>query len=155
MIDSELGAFLRDGLGIHIGTRNERLEPNGARAAAVDVDEDGLHLVVYVAEVAATRVLPDLRSNGQAAVVFARPTDDRACQVKGTYVGARAAGADEQPFVQAQWDRFLTNLEGIGIPRAVAQEWIIWPAVAVRLRATAVFDQTPGPEAGAPLAHQS
>jgi hypothetical protein len=152
MLNPELAAFLEEGLGIHIGTRNETLEPNGARSAAVQVEADGAHLVVYVAEVAARRVLPDLQSNGQAAVVFARPTDDRACQVKGVFVGARAAAESERGFVEAQWDRFLDKLEKIGIPRAGTLSWITWPAVAVRLRATAVFEQTPGPDAGAPLA---
>ena len=151
MIDPELRGFLESGLGIHIGTRDVHLHANGARAAAIKVGEDGLHLVVYLAEVAARRVLPDLRSNGQAAVVFARPTDDRACQVKGIFVDARAAGENEREFVDAQWDRFLDQLERIGIPRLAAQGWITWPAVAVRLRATAVFEQTPGPDAGAPL----
>ena len=35
------------------------------------------------------RVLSDLEANGQAALVFGRPTDDRACQVKGVFT-ARA-----------------------------------------------------------------
>ena len=98
------------------------------------------------------RVLADLQSNGQAAVVFARPTDDRACQVKGQFVDVRPARAEEQPFVETQWARFLDNLEKIGISRSIARGWITWPAVAIRLRASAVFEQTPGPDAGAALA---
>ena len=144
--------FLEGGLGIHIGTRNSDLEPSGARVAAVRVDDDGLHLLVYIAEVAAPRVLADLQSNGQAAVVFARPTDDRACQVKGQFVGVRPARAEEQPFVEAQWARFLDNVEKIGVSRSITRGWITWPAVAIRLRASAVFEQTPGPDAGAALA---
>jgi hypothetical protein len=57
MLDPNLAAFLQEGLGIHIGTRNQRLEPNGARALAVVVEDDGAHLVVFVAEVAAARML--------------------------------------------------------------------------------------------------
>ncbi|MCI0435569.1 MAG: hypothetical protein L0271_18280, partial [Gemmatimonadetes bacterium] len=64
MIDRELASFLQEGLGIHIGTRNARLDPNGARAAAVKVEADGEHVAVYVAEIAARRVLPDLEANG-------------------------------------------------------------------------------------------
>jgi hypothetical protein len=48
MIDRQLASFMEEGLGIHIGTRDERLQPAGARAAAVKVDGDGTHLVVYV-----------------------------------------------------------------------------------------------------------
>jgi hypothetical protein len=152
MIDNELAAFLREGLGIHIGTRNERNEPNGARAAAIDLEGDGLHVTVYLANVAASRVLPDLRANGQAAVVFARPTDDRSCQVKAVFVGARDARDDEHALVRAQWEKFLDNLERIGIPRGVSADWVTWPATAIRLQATAVFEQTPRPGTGELLA---
>ena len=151
MIEPDLAAFLHEGLAIHIGTRNERLDANGARAAALRVDPDGRHVTVYVPGVAAARLMPDLRANGAAAVVLVRPTDDRACQVKGTFAGARDAEPAERAIVEAQWNAFLENMERIGIPRASTRTWITWPAVAIRLRATAVFDQTPGPRAGAPL----
>jgi hypothetical protein len=151
MIDPALAAFLQEGLAIHIGTRNDHLEPNGARAVAVSVEPGGTHLVVYLARVASARVLPDLRSNGEAAVVFCRPTDDRSCQIKGGFVSARPARAAERPLMTAQWNQFLAHLERIGIPAAAVQGWVTWPALAIRLRVTALFDQTPGPQAGASL----
>lgn len=152
MIDTQLAAFLQEGVGIHIATRNASLEPNGTRALAVTVEDDGLHVVVYVTAVAAARIRPDLDANGQIAVGFGRPIDDRACQVKGVFIGARAATEAERPTVLAQWDGFLASLEQIGIPRAATKTWVTWPAVAIRLRANALFDQTPGPAAGAPIA---
>jgi len=152
MIDPDLRAFLEGGLGIHIGTRTARFEPNGARVAAVKVEDDGLHLIAYLAEVAATQVVADLKATGPAALVFARPIDDRACQVKGIFVDARPAAAAERAFIDAQWDLFIGNLEKIGIPRVATRGWITWPAIAVRLRATAVFEQTPGPAAGTLIA---
>jgi len=152
MIDAELTAFLEQGVGIHIAARNARLEPSGARAIAVKVSEDGIYLDVFVPEIAAGRILPNLELNGQAAVVFGRPTDDRSCQVKGVFVGSRAAAAAEEPLVRAQWEGYRDKLEHIGIPRATSTNWIVWPVVAIRLKATALFEQTPGPQAGAPLA---
>lgn len=152
MIDSHLAAFLEGGVAIHLGTRSETLEPNGARAAAVRVGADGAELIVYIAETAAERLLPDLRSNGQAAVVFVRPTDDRACQVKGVFIDTRPAVEDERALVDAQWKGFAQQLESIGIPRGSSAGWVTWPALAIRLRATAVFNQTPGADAGAQLA---
>jgi hypothetical protein len=152
MIDKQLAAFLEDGVGIHLGSRNERLEPSGARSIAAAVDADGAQLVVYLARVAAARVLPDLEANGQAAVGFARPTDERACQVKGVFVSAREATEQERPRVMAQWEAFQANLERIGIPRATYASWVTWPCVAIRLRAVALFEQTPRPGTGGPLA---
>jgi hypothetical protein len=151
VIDRALAGFLEEGVGIHIGARDERLRPFGARAIAVRVEEDGRHLLVFVSAAAAPRVVPHLQANGQAAVVFGRPVDDRSCQVKGLFTDVRHAREDEQAFVRAQWEGFLSQLERIGIPRASSAGWSIWPAVAIRLKATALFNQTPGPQAGTPL----
>jgi hypothetical protein len=151
MIDRELATFLEEGIAIHLGTRNTRLEPSSARVVAVTVDADGSHVIAYVPKVAARRVLPDLTGNGFAALVFARPTDDRACQVKGVFVGSRPATPRERRAITAQWDGFLGSLERIGVARALADAWTVWPCVAVRIRVTHLFSQTPGPGAGAPL----
>ena len=152
MIDGELAAFLQEGLGIHIGTRNERLEPNGARGLALKVDDDGTHFTVFLAKVAAARILSDLKSNGFAAVTIGRPVDERACQVKGTFVSARAAKAAEREHIVAQFEGFRNQLAAIGIPPDGSSRWVTWPAVAIRLKATAVFNQTPGAEAGKQIA---
>jgi hypothetical protein len=151
VIDREFAAFLEEGIAIQLGTRNERLEPNGVRVVAVAVDEDGTHLTAYVTEPSAARVLPDLETNGQAALVFARPPDERACQVKGVFAGARPATAAEKRAVLDQADRWLARLESIGFPRAAWEHWDSWPCVAIRVRVTALFNQTPGPNAGAAL----
>jgi hypothetical protein len=152
MIGPELAAFLEQGVGIHIGTRDDQLHPNGARAVAAKVDSGGSHLVVYVAEIAAARLRGDLESNGQAAVVFGRPEDERSCQVKGVFIDIRAATESERPLLEKQWDGFLGQLEMIGIPRVSATNWVTWPALAIRLKVTTIFEQTPGPQAGAQIA---
>jgi len=151
MIDAALALFLQQGLAINIGTRNARLEPHAAYAPAARVEPDGTHVVVFVPVIGAAAVLADLSANGQAAIVFARPEDDRACQVKGVFVSAAEARDDDQPFVLAQWHGFLRQLEIIGTPGESTRTWITWPCVAIRLRVTALYSQTPGPDAGAPL----
>src|SRR5262245_52329286 len=148
MIQGELATFVQEGLGIYIGTRNAALEPNGARAIAARVENGGAHLVIFLADVAVARILPDLESNGQAAVTFGRPIDERACQVKGTFVSARAAREDERAMLDEQWEGFTRQLEAIGVAREARSEWPKWPATAVTLKPTAVFEQTPGPAAG-------
>jgi len=151
MITRELAGFLEQGIAIQLGTRNDRLEPTGVRVTAVRVDDDGTHLVAYLPAEAAPQVLPDLEGNGQATLVFARPPDERACQVKGVCTGVAPAAEADRPFVAAQWDRWLDRLESIGYPRAATEYLPNWPSVAVRLRITALFNQTPGPGAGAAL----
>jgi hypothetical protein len=151
MIDQELAAFLQEGIAIQLGTRNDHLEPNGVRVVAAAVESDGSHVLAFVPKAAARQVLADLKGNGQAALVFARPPDERACQLKGTFTGARAATSAERDFVQAQWDRWLDRLATIGLPRPTFEHWTTWPCVAIRIHVNAIFNQTPGPGAGAPL----
>jgi len=152
MFDASLTTFLEQGLAVHLGTRNAGLEPNGVRVTAVKVGDDRLHLVLYVTKADAAIVLEDLRDNGQAAVTFVRPSDDRACQVKGTFVDVRDAHEGEQPLIEAQWQEFVQQLEMIGLPALATSAWKMWPCVAIRIKATALFEQTPGPGAGGPLA---
>ena len=95
--------------------------------------------------------MADLESNGHAAVTFVRPVDERACQLKGTFVSARAAKDQRARARDVAVGRILRSLEVIGIPRANLTKWVTWPAMAIRLRTTALFDQTPGPHAGTPL----
>src|SRR5690242_9422449 len=110
MLDKSLTEFLEQGLAIHLGTRNAALRPNGCRVTAVRVEEQGRHLVCFVPAAASPTVLDDLRNNGQAAVSFARPTDDRAVQVKGHFVSAREADPSEEAFVLGQWQQLLVEL---------------------------------------------
>lgn len=149
MIDQELASFLQQGIAIQLGTRNERLEPNGARVVAVSVERDGRHVVAYVADAEASAVLSDLESNAQAAIAFARPPDERACQLKGTFTGARRAPEEEKAFVLDQWNRWLDRLTTIGYERGMFDHWSAWPCVAIRVEVTSIFNQTPGPGAGA------
>lgn len=152
MLDKSLTEFLEQGLAIHLGTRNAALRPNGCRVTAVRVENQGQHLVAYLPKAAPPDVLDDLRSNGQAAVSFARPTDDRAVQVKGEFVSMRDADPSEEAFVLGQWQALLKELDMIGLAALTSTSaWLMWPCVAVTLRVTHVFSQTPGPEAGAVL----
>jgi hypothetical protein len=54
--------------------------------------------------------------------------------------------------VLGQWNALLTELDVMGLAAlSSTSSWSMWPCVAVTLRVTAVFSQTPGPEAGSVL----
>ena len=153
MLDRTLTEFLEMGLAIHIGTRNQQMEPNGCRVIAVRVEDQGTHLVAYLPKAATPDVLEDLKSNGQAAISVARPADDRAVQVKGVFVSMRDAEESEKDFVMAQWSGIIRQLDMIGFNATTSLlAWSVWPCMAVKIRVTNVFSQTPGPDAGAVLA---
>lgn len=154
ILHPSLVSFLEQGVSVYMGTRNARLEPNGVRVIAVMVDADRQHLTAYLPSLDAAAVLADLDANGQAALAFARPTDDRACQIKGECVSVRDAEPAERTRVQDQWQGLIAQLAMVGIPPEASHGWTSWPCVAVRLRVTAAFDQTPGPGAGSRLAEE-
>jgi hypothetical protein len=152
MLDQSLTEFLELGLAIHIGTRNQRMEPNGCRVTAVRVEDQGTHLIAYLPKAAPPAVLQDLAANGQAAISVARPADDRAVQIKGVFVSQRDAEPSEEAFVMAQWDGFKKQLDMIGFNASTSTiSWSMWPCVAVKIRVTNIYSQTPGPNAGAVL----
>ena len=80
--------------------------------------------------------------------MFARPEDDRACQVKGTFVSARPRQRRRGGRGAAPGRRIPHQLAMIGMPGRVVADLGGVAGVAVRLRVTALFDQTPGPKAG-------
>ena len=74
-------------MGIHIGTRNAGARAERRRGSPRSSRTTSSISWSICPRVAAGRVLPDLEANGQVAVSFARPVDERACQVKGVFAG--------------------------------------------------------------------
>jgi hypothetical protein len=151
VISDELAEFLESGLSINVGTRDGELRPDGAVAWAARIHDDRAHLTIYMHKEAAASMLRNLTVHPEIAVAFDRPTSHRACQVKGRFVSTRSGRPAERAEVERQVDRFFAELEGIGIPRAMLQGWKIWPSVAIKMRVSELFEQTPGPGAGEPL----
>jgi hypothetical protein len=148
LISKEIAAFIESGVAIVVGTRNGDLEPDGAAAWAVRVEPDGDRVTVFMYEEAGRAMLRNLRSFPEIALDIDSPITHRACQVKGVYLSSRAATEDERPLIERQIDGFGHELETIGIPRAMTDGWKTWPCLALEVRATQVFEQTPGPGTG-------
>ena len=150
-IPLELAEFLESGLAIVLGTRDGELDPDGALALAVEIDEERGRLTVFLHELAAGEMLRNLESHPEIAINLDQPTTHRACQVKGTFVSSRRARPDERDLVEHQVEGFRDQLERIGIPHAITVALQTWPCAALDVRVTQVFEQTPGPGTGGPL----
>ena len=151
VISEELASFFESGLSITAGTRDADLRPDGARAFALRVHKDREHLTVFFHAKAAPAILANLAQCPRIALSIDRPSDNRACQIKGEFTGSRKGRAAERALVERQVDGFLRELEAIGIPRTMTAGWQFWPCTAVDLRITHLFEATPGPGAGDPL----
>jgi hypothetical protein len=151
-IPDELAAFLESGVAIVVATRDAEMRPTGAMACAVRVHDDRETLTLFLYEAAAREMAPNLEANGLIAADFDLPTSHRACQVKGTVVASRPAHESERALVQRQMEGFGADLELIGFPRAGTRAWPSWPCVAFDVKVRHVFEQTPGPGTGGPIA---
>lgn len=155
LISDEMAAFLESGLAMVVATRDGDLRPDGTSAWAVRVHEDGIHLTLFLYEEAAERAMRNLKEHPQIAIDLDHPSTHRACQLKGEVVASRPARDDERPEIERQLEALSAILDTIGIPPAAFSGWLNWPCVAFEVRATALFEQTPGPGTGGPLAESA
>jgi hypothetical protein len=151
VISEPLATFLESGLSINVATRDGELQPDGEVAWAVRVHDDRVHLTVFLYEKAAPAMLRNLQRHPEIALALDQPTSHRACQVKGRFVSARRGRTTERAEVERQVNGFFTELEAIGIPPAMVTGFKTWPCVAIEVRVTQLFEQTPGPGTGEPL----
>jgi general stress protein 26 len=151
LISTELASFLESGVSMQVGTRDARLLPEAVRGMGVRAERGGTRLTVFLPAATAERTLANLRDNGRIAVCFSRPEDHRTIQVKGRAVAVREADAAERALVERYRGSFAQSLLFVGVPLRVSLRAAHWPCRAVELEVEEVFQQTPGPGAGAPL----
>jgi hypothetical protein len=152
ILSPELVSFLEGPNSIMVASRDAALVPALARVVAMTCEPDGDHVTVMVPDAAAARVLAQLRADGRVAVVSELSSTHRTIQVKGRAVAITSTPADLQPLIETRVAAFAAHIETIGIPRVLTFRIVRWPCTSVRIKVEQVFDQSPGPGAGAPLA---
>lgn len=148
MITPELATFLEAGPTLQLATRDESLIPECALVSGHVLLPDRRTLRVYVPKSAAGRTVRNLDVCRRAAVVAAHPVDHRSVQMKGDVVAVAEVSEPDDPAFAAYLDAHAALLELVGMPRALVRRIAWWPAVAVDVRVTDLFDHTPGPGAG-------
>lgn len=151
MIGDELAAFIESGVSVLVGTRDERLVPDATRGLGARVERGGEELTVWLAAAVGARAVANARATGRIAVCFSAFENHRSYQVKGALLELRDGVAADRPFLEACRARFVERWGKVGVPPRVALRLSTWPCHALRLRVERLFDQTPGPGAGAPL----
>lgn len=152
MIGSELQAFLESGVSVLVGTRDRLLVPEGARGFGVRVLPGGTEIEVFVPDAWGERTLANLADNGRIAVSVAQPEDHRSVQVKGAMIAIRPGSEAERAAIDRYREALIAKFSVIGYPPSLFHRLNVWPCHVVRLRVEALFEQTPGPRAGVPLA---
>jgi hypothetical protein len=147
-IDATLASFLESPVMIIVGSCDDGLLPQIARAAGAIVDRAKGHVDLIVSSWQWPQTIANVRRNGRLAVTFARPADYVSYQLKGRAAIIAASAAHRQcaqHYIEAMTETFA----GLGLDRAVAAPWLIdlEPQV-LRLAVERIFVQTPGEKAG-------
>lgn len=151
VISKELASFLESGISILVGTRDARLQPEAARAFGARVGAGGAELTVLVPQAVGAVTAANVRDNGRIAVLFSRPSDHRSIQVTGRVAAIEPGGDAERALVDRYRCELAQTLAAVGLPPRLTLRAAHWPCHAIRLRVEAIYVQTPGPGAGAPL----
>lgn len=153
VLHSSDGAFMQQGVSILIASTDGAERPCVCRASGCRLREDG-RVLVFLAAARGRRVLDAVGVSSTVAVVISEPPTHRTIQIKGTDATVVAA-ADSGAVIDEYADRFAATLTALGYSDRMARELVgVEPeqARAVLFTPTAVFDQTPGPGAGAAVA---
>jgi pyridoxamine 5'-phosphate oxidase-like protein len=140
---------LEPGTSILVGTVDPSGWPSCCRGVALVVHPDREGVTVYVPVATAAETVANIASNGQVAVVASEIVSHVSVQLKGRARAVRVAGEDEAEAVHGHFDRFIGVLDSVGLPRGISRTMTRWPAFAVDVAVEAIFEQTPGPRAGA------
>ena len=152
VIAPELAAFLQSGLSMVVGTRDADLRPEVARAVGLRVEADGTEATVFIPVATGAETRANLETNRRIALTCSRPADHRTLQLKGGVLEIREADERDRAAVE-RYRQDLTGVLGfVGVPPRLTGRLQAWPCHAVRFRVEAIFQQTPGPDAGVTLA---
>lgn len=151
MISAELTEFIESGLSMLVGTRDARLVPECVRPVGVRVEKGGREVTVFLAAATSATSIANLADNGRIAMCVSRPVDHRTVQLKGRLVSSALATESDRAAVERHRKGFAATLAYVGVPPRLTLRMSHWPSYAVRFRVESLFDQTPGPGAGAEI----
>lgn len=151
MSDQRVKRALDAGMSLIVGTVSADGTPSCCRAVGLASSDDFATVTVYLPLATSQRAIQDVATTHRLAVGATHILDNFSIQIKGTTSTARLAREDEAVFIERWLDAFAGVLDMIGLPRRVTHRMNHWPAFAIEMRVEQIFEQTPGPRAGARL----
>ena len=133
-----------------LAVRDDRFRAAIARAIGVNLDADSGHLDIFVASALWLDFMRALKPGAIVAVTATHPGTYVSYQVKGPVETIDRAEDCDVARGRLHIDRMLGLLNTLGSTRQqLSHMYTVDGLVRVRMRITEVFEQTPGPAAGA------
>lgn len=146
--------FIQKGVSINVASRDVRRVPSLTRALSCRVDADGKRLRIALARSQSSDLLRDIETSGAVAVVFTEPSTHRTLQIKGSDAREVALEPADQVCLDLTHIAFAAEIGQLGFDAVfTARLFHVAPDDLAVLAFTpqTVFQQTPGPNAGALL----
>ena len=148
IIDAERASFMQSAVMIIVGTCDDALRPQIARAMGAIVDQAAGCVDLIVSQWQWPDTIANARLNGRLAATFARPSDYVSYQVKGRATVIPASDghcASAKRYVESM----TASLTGNGLDVRVTIPWLVdREPLVLRLAPEMIFVQTPGDKAG-------
>jgi Pyridoxamine 5'-phosphate oxidase len=150
-MDSDPAQVVGPGPGCIVATRDEEMRPEIARGWAPEVNEEAAIATVCIGAERDSKMGSNLLSNGAIALTMTHPTTYRGIQAKGRVSDVGEPTAEQLERVQAHLAAFAAQVELLGLGRELTRRLLVPDLMAVTFAVHELYDQTPGPRAGARL----
>lgn len=154
-LDPELAAFVQGGgVSMHAASRDANNVASLSRGLGCRVSPDGTRVRVFLLASHSGQMLADYRDNHAIALVVTLPSTHRTVQLKGEDAAVEPLQDGDYAYIAKQREGFVRELTDLGYAAKLPEkllEGARGDVVAVGFTVSAIFNQTPGPAAGAVL----
>jgi hypothetical protein len=152
VLDHGLSTFLQGGCALIVGTVNDAREPHATRGWGLEVVGGVGRVIRLLLDASDVRCIDDLSSVGLVAVTGADVRTLRSVQVKGRALGIEPSSADDRRRARRFCVAFFLDIvETDGTPIELLERLVPAEYVVCAVEVDELYDQTPGPGAGAPI----
>jgi hypothetical protein len=152
VLDTDTAAFLEGGCGMVLAVALDDGTPVVARGWGLAVTEHNPPRVRLLIPADDAAVLERLRDTSHVAVTAGSVRTYRAIQLKGRSVAVEEATKEDRARAARYIDAFFTDLLDVyGMPRELCDRFAPVDVTACTITVDSLYDQTPGPGAGAAL----
>lgn len=156
MISDAHVQFLSSPVAVQIAGRDPRNIAEVIRGIGCRVTPDRINVEIFVRAEQCPQLIAAVKLNGAIAVAFCRPSTHQTIQLKGSNARVGVSRAEDRVVVEAHCAAFAQELTLLGWPREFVSCALLpgWAddVLIITFTPDAVFEQTPGRNAGQRLA---
>ncbi|MBE0614092.1 MAG: pyridoxamine 5'-phosphate oxidase family protein [Burkholderiales bacterium] len=153
MLNEQCANFIQRYTSMSVAARDAHNRPVVGRALGCRVSADRRKLTVFLSGSREALALECLRENGAIALTVTRPTTNETLQFKGTVRDILTPSDADRAEIAAYRQSFVEELATMGYEPGFSDAVLAGSedSMAVVFEPSAIYDQTPGPKAGAKL----